>query len=151
MAILTRPLTTEDVTLLEAIDRSHATRFGLEVMVTTSALTHFARSEHSFVAERDRTAVGFVLAHAVWNGLYPVVTSQRLTTGSRDDGDVLAALLEVVTKSAYDAGVYRLEVAVPHDHARPKAMARSMGFGESGLLLLSRSLGSKGSRGEVND
>lgn len=112
-----RPLSPDDQEVLGPLDASYAAQFGLEPVVTRSSVSFYVRSGHAFVAVRNGETVGFVLAQAVWNGTRPTVYVNRLAVA--DPSDTVAdteareALLEAVTKSAYDAAVYDLQVQVP--------------------------------------
>jgi hypothetical protein len=108
-----RPLSPEDQEVLGPLDTRYAGHFGLEPVVTRSSVSFYVRSGHAFVAVRHGEAVGFVLAQAVWNGTRPTVYVNRLAVADRSDTEAREALLEAVTKSAYDAAVYDLQVQVP--------------------------------------
>lgn len=146
MATLTfaRPLGPEDQEILEPLDKTYAERFSLEPVVTKSSVSFYVRTGHAFVAVRGAEMVGFVLAQAVWNGTRPTVYVNRLVTGDLDDARSGEALLEAITKSAYDAAVYDLQVQVPEaDDGAAQALAA-----KSYLLkaerVYSRVLGSRG-------
>lgn len=108
-----RPLSPDDLELLGPLDAAYAAEYGLEPIVTRSSVSFYVRTGHAFSALRGAETVGFVLAQAVWNGTRPTVYVNRLAVPSPADLEARAALLEAVTKSAYDAAVYDLEVQVP--------------------------------------
>ena len=112
-----RPLSLDDQELLGPLDAAYAETFRLEPVLTKSSVSFYVRTGHAFVAVRDGQAAGFVLAQAVWNGTRPTVYVNRLSVPDADDvaadTEARAALLEAVTKSAYDAAVYDLQVQVP--------------------------------------
>ena len=119
MASLTfaRSLSPDDQDLLGPLDTAYAREFGLEPVLTKSSVSFYVRTGHAFVAVRGGQAAGFVLAQAVWNGTRPTVYVNRLSVPKTEnieaDTEARAALLEAVTKSAYDAAVYDLQVQVP--------------------------------------
>ena len=119
MASLTfaRPLIPDDQELLEPLETAYAEKFGLEPILTRSSVSFYVRTGHAFVAVSEGRAAGFVLAQAVWNGTRPTVYVNRLSVPETEnveaDTEARAALLEAVTKSAYDAAVYDLQVQVP--------------------------------------
>ena len=119
--------------------------------ITLSENTSPSVLNASFVAERGRQPVGFVLAHAVWNGLHPVVTSHRLATADPADGEALTALLQALTKSAYDAAAYHLHVVCPRGQSGLLAAGTALDFAAGDLLLMHRTLGSRGGRGAGDD
>ncbi len=126
MATLTfaRPLSPDDQDALEPLDASYAEHFGLEPVLTKSSVSFYVRTGHAFVAERGGETVGFVLAQAVWNGTRPTVYVNRLSVSDVTDSGAREALLEAVTKSAYDAAVYDLQVQVPEaDDGAARALA----------------------------
>lgn len=136
-----RSLTSEDQEALEVLDAAYAARFGLEPVLSKSSVSFYVRSGHAFVAVRSGASVGFVLAQAVWNGTRPTVYVSRLVAEDAETGE---ALLEAVTKSAYDAAVYDLQVQVPEgDEGVAQALTTKlyMRFPEH---LYGRVLGSRG-------
>ena len=112
-----RPLNPDDEETLGPLDKVYAEKFGLEPILTKSSVSFYVRTGHAFVAVRGGRAAGFVLAQAVWNGTRPTVYVNRLNVSGTEnieaDAEARAALLEAVTKSAYDAAVYDLQVQVP--------------------------------------
>lgn len=137
-----RPLGPDDLDDLEPLDKIYAERFGLEPVVTRSSVGFYVRTGHAFVAVRSGVTVGFVFAQAVWNGTRPTVFVDRLSV--KDEGNAAAyeALLEALTKSAYDAAVYDLRVLVP-DADAAAALEVKMYKGRSERLY-ARTLGSRG-------
>jgi len=132
-----RPFTEEDLDLLN--------RVAGERPVSLGALRFFARTGHSFLAEKGEEPLGFALAQAVWQG---EATTVLITRIEGEGEEVLQGLLRAVVKSAYDAGVY--EVALHLDPSR-KALERALleeGFAVGPLVLCVRVLGSRGARGE---
>ena len=141
MGARVRPLTVDDLDALVPLDVAYAERHGLEARLTLASATFHARSGHSFVLENGGDVAGFVLAHAVWNGERPVLRATRLVA---EDHEARAALAETLTKSAYDAAVYDLEVEVPDDDP---ALGESLGgarFRPAPSTLFRRTLGSRG-------
>lgn len=118
-----RPLSPDDQEALELLDATYAAHFGLEAIATRSSVSFYVRTGHAFIAVRDGEPVGFVLAQAVWNGTRPTVYVNRLVA-ELTDTEAREALLEAVTKSAYDAAVYDLQVQVPEaDDGAAQALA----------------------------
>ena len=148
MATLTfaRPLSPDDQEALEPLDASYAEHFSLEPVLTKSSVSFYVRTGHAFVAERGGETVGFVLAQAVWNGTRPTVYVNRLGVPDLTDTEAREALLEAVTKSAYDAAVYDLQVQVPEaDDGAARALA-AKSYALRPERLYGRVLGSRGRR-----
>lgn len=140
-----RPLTPEDQDVLEALAAPYAERYGLDPLLSKSSVSFYVRTGHAFVALRSGEVVGFVLAQAVWNGTRPTVYVNRLVAPELETGE---ALLEAVTKSAYDAAVYDLQVQVPEgDEAAIGALAAKT-YSLLPERLYRRVLGSRGQQGE---
>lgn len=139
-----RAVTGEDAPLLERIDESYAARHGLEVTANRAAASFHARTGHSFVAEGEGEARGFVLAHATWTGGRPVVRMERLAVGADGDGQARQALLAALVKSAYDAGVYDLVAELPSGDAGGAAALERERFAPLPLISYGRTLGSRG-------
>ena len=151
MASLTfaRPLSPDDQDLLGPLDTAYAKEFGLEPIVTKSSVSFYVRTGHAFVAVRDAQAAGFVLAQAVWNGTRPTVYVNRLSVPKRDveaDTEARAALLEAVTKSAYDAAVYDLQVQVPDADDGAALVLATKSYALRPEHLYGRVLGSRGQK-----
>lgn len=137
-----RPLETDDADAVRALDRADADRTGREPVADRGALSFYARSGHAFVAENEQGLLGFVLAQAVWDGRRPTVQLQVLAT----DGHAAAraALLEALTKSAYDAAVYDLVARSPAADAALSDLLESEGWQREPVTLFRRTLGSRG-------
>lgn len=148
MAAYARPLSVSDLDALAPIDAAYASARGLEASVSRASLHLYERSGHSFVAQSSsdsaaRAAAGFVLAQAVWGGDRAVVSVQRLALADEADLAAAVALVKAVTKSAYDSGVYHLELALPaRDTAARKAL-EAEGFLELPSVVYARGLGSR--------
>ena len=146
MASFARPLDTEDEAALSPLDAAYAARFGLEPVVSAASLSFYARSGHAFVAVTDGDVRGFVLAHAVWNGARPVVQVSRLAA-AEDDNAAREALLDALTKSAYDAAVYDIQVLVPSDDSAVFGALESKRYTSKAVAVWERVLGSRGQGG----
>jgi len=138
-----RPLTVEDGELLQEIDQQEAQRYGLEPALTRGSLSFFARTGHAFMAVRGDRPCGFVLAQAVWNGTRPTVVATRLAV-LNDDDEARAALVAALTKSAYDAAVYDLQVQLSRLDGRTAQVLISQQYRDLPLSLYGRVLGSRG-------
>ena len=143
MATRVRPLTVDDLDALVALDSAYAERHGLESLMTLASANFHARSGHSFVLEDDGGTRGFVLAHAVWNGVRPIVRATRLAVGD-DSADARKALIETLTKSAYDAAVYDLEIEVPDADGKLREALETEQYRPAPSALYRRVLGSRG-------
>ena len=143
MATRVRPLTVDDLDDLAALDAAYAERLDLASLMTLASANFHARSGHSFVAEDDRGVHGFVLAHAVWNGVRPVVRATRLAVAAGAP-DARAALIETLTKSAYDAAVYDLEIEVPDGDVDLRTALEAEQYRPAPSVLYRRVLGSRG-------
>lgn len=146
MASLThaRPLTQEDGELLFAIDQAYALELGLEPVLTRSSLNFYTRSGHAFVGVQESKVTGFVLAQSVWNGTRPTVYVNRLAVAALDDEASRLALLEAVTKSAYDAAVYDLQVQLPEEDSYGLKALHIKQYIRKPLATFERMLGSRG-------
>ena len=140
MSLLVRPITAEDLEDLLPLDESYSRTSGSEPLVTQAALSFYGRSGHSFVLEEQGEASGFLLAQAVWDGQRPTVTVRRSVAASEAGRK---ALLEAVTKSAYDAGVYDIVVEQPEGDEAGKAALAASGYRARPTRLYSRVLGSR--------
>ena len=136
-----RPLTPEDQEGLEPLAAAHAERYGLEPLLTKSSVSFYVRTGHAFVALRAGEVVGFVLAQAVWNGTRPTVYVNHLVAPEVEAGE---ALLEAVTKSAYDAAVYDLQVQLPEGDAAAAQALEAKSYALLPERLYGRVLGSRG-------
>ncbi len=138
-----RPLEVDDGAALAAIDVDHAGRAGHDPVATRGALSFYARTGHAFVVEDAEGVRGFALAQAVWDGTRPTVQLQTLATDAADP-EARAALLEAVTKSAYDAAVYDLVARAPHGDPALHELLEREGWRAEPVALLRRTLGSRG-------
>lgn len=143
MGTRVRALTVEDLDALVPLDAAYAARHELEPRLTLASVNFHARTGHSFVLERDGRVGGFVLAQAVWNGVRPSVRVTRMVAAEGDRTGRIA-LAETLTKSAYDAAVYDLEVEVPAADAELHASLRESQYAPSDTILYRRTLGSRG-------
>lgn len=144
MAIHVRPLDADDDAHLAAIDAGYARRHRLEPVLTRGSVSFFARSGHAFVALDEDGPRGFALAQAVWDGTRPTLRLQRLALGREADRGAGEALVEAVTKSAYDAAVYDLVAEVPDDDADADGLLRGRAWSPLPRRLYERRLGSRG-------
>ena len=154
--VFARPLTPDDEDVLAPLDAAYARRFGLEPLVSRASLSFYVRSGHAFVAVRSGREVGFAFAQAVWNGARPTVYVNRLAVMDPDDenskgsGDLGArlALVEAVTKSAYDAAVYDLQALLPAGDALGRKALTEKSYGLKDYVVFERTLGSRGAQKE---
>jgi hypothetical protein len=140
MPPLVRPLTADDIDALRALDGEYSRRTGSEELVEPASLSFFERSGHAFVLEERGTARGFLLAQAIWNGRRPTVLVGRVVA---TDEAGRAALLDAVTKSAYDAGVYDLLLELPEADGEAAPTLAACGYYPRESRLYSRMLGSR--------
>ncbi len=120
MTAALRPVEVDDLDALALLDAAYAATHGLALAVVRASLAFYARSGHAFVAGPPGAPLGFVFAHAVWDGARPTVTVARVVAVD-DDAGVLHALVEAVVKSAYDAAVYDLVIDLPAGDAAARA------------------------------
>jgi hypothetical protein len=139
-----RPIDVDDLAALEPIDAATAARSGREPTVTRGSLSFYARSGHAFVAEDASDTRGFALAQAVWDGRRPTVRLQALVVADDGDREARAALLEAVTKSAYDAAVYDLVAVVPEGDPEAQRLLADQGWRPEHVRAFRRTLGSRG-------
>jgi hypothetical protein len=66
----------------------------------------------------------------------------RLAAQENEDGIVLEVLLEAVTKSAYDAGVYWLRVELPRSDGGALGALEAKAFKQVPAVVFERRLGS---------
>jgi hypothetical protein len=142
--IFARPLSQDDEKLLTEIDKSYAESVGLQPFLSRSSLHFYVRTGHSFVAVKAGQPTGFVLAQSVWNGTRPTVYVNRLAVADVADTASRLALLEAVTKSAYDAAVYDLQVLHPLADEQGLAALAEKQYGERPFRVYERVLGSRG-------
>ena len=144
MASFARPLTSDDLEVLESVEKAYTESLETEPALSLSSLTFYARSGHSFVAMKDKEVTGFVLAHAVWNGTRPAVYVNHLAVTDLQDGGSREALLEAVTKSAYDAAVYDIRVLHPQKDKAGQAALTTKQYTKTPITVYERILGSRG-------
>ncbi|MEX2542560.1 MAG: DUF1999 family protein [Trueperaceae bacterium] len=140
MSPLVRPLSTDDVDALQPLDGNYARRNGCEEIVDDSSLSFYARSGHAFVLERSGEVRGFLLGQAVWDGRRPTLLVRRVVASDQVERE---ALLEAVTKSAFDAGVYDLLVELPDADSACESALASCGYAPRGSRLFGRVLGTR--------
>lgn len=139
-----RPLAPEDGPLLRPIDAAAAERTGQEPMLNAGSLAFYARSGHAFVAMRDGEPCGFALAQAVWDGHRPTVRLRPLAIADAGDDEARDALLEAVTKSAYDAAVYDLLADADESDHRLQSRLTGADWRPEPVRVYRRTLGSRG-------
>jgi hypothetical protein len=143
VAPLVRPLVTDDEDALIPIDLVYARAYSVAIAVDPGQLAFYLRTGHAFVAEETGVLSGFILAHSIWDGRRPTVRVRRVVS-SGEHPEVVAALLGAVTKSAYDSGVYNIELEiVPHDKTSMSVLT-DQGFEKRPVVLYGRYLGSQG-------
>jgi hypothetical protein len=143
---LIRSLSQEDFDELKLIDESYARYYGLEPMLTLGSLNFYARTGHAFASLRAGHMTGFVLAQSVWNGFRPVLQMNRLAIADAADEASQNALLEALTKSAYDAAVYDLQLLLPQADSKLLSLAEKKDYRDAELKVLGRTLGSRGQK-----
>ena len=139
-----RPIDVEDLDLLEPIDAAAAARADAEPALTRGSVSFYGRTGHAFVAEGASGVRGFALAQAVWDGRRPTVRLQTLAVADDGDCEARAALLEAVTKSAYDAAVYDLVAEVPGADDEAQRLLAAEGWRREPVRTFRRTLGSRG-------
>ena len=142
MAPLIRPLGPEDEYALLPIDVSYSTAHLLDPMVGRAQLSFYSRTGHSFTAEETGMITGFILGHAMWDGSQPSVRVRRVVS-SENQSYVRAALLEAVIKSAYDSGVYSIELELVLSDEASLSVLEEKGFEVRPMALYGRRLGSQ--------
>ena len=148
MASFARPLTPEDEEVLGTIDVAYAEALGVDPIVSRASISFYTRSGHAFVAMTEGKESGFVLAHAVWNGARPVVQVSRLAVLEESNTEAREALLEAVTKSAYDAAVYDIYVYAPSSDKRAAEALKLKEYKSVPITVWQRILGSRGQGGK---
>lgn len=143
MALVVRPVSEDDLDAVVALEREHLARYPDRPLATAASLRYYGRSGHAFVAECSGRLLGFALGRSSWDGARASVTVERLAAADGAD-DAIDALLAAVTKSAYDAGTYRIEIRVASGDAALRARAGAEAFRPEPITLLSRTLGSRG-------
>jgi hypothetical protein len=144
--VFARPLSQDDEEVLVEMDKTFAEKIGLEPFLSRSSLHFYVRTGHAFVSLRAAQATGFVLAQSVWNGTRPTLYVNRLAVANLEDHESRLALLEAVTKSAYDAAVYDLHVQHPSADTQGLAALAEKQYLEQPLRLFERVLGSRGQK-----
>lgn len=137
---LIRDLSADDVAVLQPLDRDYASRSGSEEIVDEGSISFYARSGHAFVLEEDGVVLGFLLGQAVWDGRRPKVLVRRVVSVTVRGQE---ALLEAVTKSAYDSGVYDVVVEQPDSDEEGLAALVASGYQPRRVRLYERLLGSR--------
>lgn len=138
------PLAPEHAEALGPIDAAAAERVGREPMLSDGAMGFYARAGHAFVAVRDGEPCGFALAQAVWDGRRATLRLKPLAVADAADDEARAALLEAVTKSAYDAAVYDLVAEAAEADARAQSILEREGWRPEPVRTFRRTLGSRG-------
>lgn len=146
VSVFARPLTQDDEEVLAELDKTYAQGVGLGPFLSRSSLHFYVRTGHSFVAVRSGQPTGFVLAQSVWNGTRPTVYVNRLAVENLEDTESRLALLEAVTKSAYDAAVYDLHVQHPSADVQGLAALAEKQYLERPFRTFERILGSRGQK-----
>lgn len=139
--VAARPFTPEDAEGLKELDEAYALTHELEPVLSRGSVTFYSRSGHAFVACLEDEPRGFVLAQAVWNGTRPTVYVNRLVS---TDHEAALALIEALTKSAYDAAVYDLLVELPEEDAPTQQALEEKGYTLRRTRRYARVLGSRG-------
>ena len=142
MALVVRPLGAEDEYALIPIDVSYSVTHLVEPMVGRTQLSFYSRAGHSFIAEERGVISGFVLGHAIWDGSRPSVRIRRVVS-SENQSHIRAALLDAVVKSAYDSGVYDIELEFVSSDEALRAVLEEKGFELKPIRLYNRRLGSQ--------
>jgi hypothetical protein len=143
MPPLVRPLNADDIDDLRPLDGEYSRRTGSEELVEPASLSFYERSGHAFVLEDGGTPRGFLLGQAIWDGRRPTVLVGRVVA---PDEAGRAALLDAVTKSAYDAGVYDLLLELPDAEAAAAPTLAACGYHPRESRLYGRVLGSRAVR-----
>ncbi len=152
MAAFARLLNADDLGALQPIDKAYAKQRALVPAVTRASLHLYQRSGHSFVAYAEPGApevAGFLLAQATWSGDSAAVNVQRLALAHDDDLAAATALVKALSKSAYDAGVYHLEVSLPAGDVTARSALAAEGFVLLPSVVYARGLGSKAAQVEM--
>jgi hypothetical protein len=147
MPVLVRPLSFEDVDALRPLDESYVRLTAQEPLVEQASVSFYCRSGHSFVLEDGGEVAGFLLAQAIWDGRRPAVAVRRLVAGPTGGEAARQSLLEAVTKSAYDAGVYDIVVEQPEADGEAVAALAAAGYSPRPVRVFGRVLGSRSGGG----
>lgn len=145
--ILIRALSQDDFEELQTIDASYAKAFKVEPMLTLGSLNFYARTGHGFASLQTGKMTGFVLAQSVWNGFRPVLQMNRLAVLNANDKASRSALFDALTKSAYDAAVYDIQLLMPKHDTDALSLAQEKDYTPSDLSVFERTLGSRGQKG----
>ncbi len=143
VSVFARPLTQDDEEMLAELDKGYAEKVKLEPILSRGSLHFYIRTGHSFVSVKAGEVTGFVLAQAVWNGTRPTLHVSRLAVADLADTESRLALLEAVTKSAYDAAVYDLQVQHPSADEQGLSALAEKQYVEKPLRIFERVLGSR--------
>jgi hypothetical protein len=143
MSVMTRQVELADAEAIAALDSRYAARRGVAAIAERAVVSYYSRSGHAFVRDADGDVLGFVLAHAVWDGGRPVVRLSRLVAEG-DAPQVLRGLLDAFVKSAYDAGAYDLVAELPVGDEAGLAALREVSFAPREVVQLERTLGTRG-------
>ncbi len=146
--VFARPLSQDDEEPLGLVDKTYAEGVGLTPFLSLSSLHFYVRTGHSFVSVRSGEPSGFVLAQSVWNGTRPTVYVNRLAVADVADHDSRLALLEAVTKSAYDAAVYDLHILHPISDEQGLVALAEKQYAQRPFRIFERVLGSRGKKAE---
>ena len=141
-----KPLQLNDAEQLRPIDEAYARYFKVETRLTRGSLSFYVRTGHAFVAVRKSEMVGFVLAQAVWNGTRPTLLVDYMPVAKMQDLVARLAMLEAVTKSAYDAAVYDIQVQIfTKDTVAIQSLIEKQ-YDEKELRIYERILGSRSAK-----
>ncbi len=141
-----RPLQLDDAEQLKPIDEAYAQYFRAEAKLTKGSLNFYVRTGHAFVAMRKSEIVGFVLAQAVWSGIRPTLLVGYMPVAKMQDLAARLAMLEAVTKSAYDAAVYDIQVQIfTKDTVAIQSLIEKQ-YDEKELRIYERILGSRSAK-----
>lgn len=149
MRTFARPIELKDAETLKNIDKIYAQQCAETSKLTKGSLNFYIRTGHAFIAIRNNKAIGFVFAQAIWNGMRPTVFVDYIAVIEKTDLEARLIMLEAVTKSAYDAAVYHIQVQVfTKDTVAIQALLEKQYY-EKPLRVYERILGSKTSQSEV--
>ncbi len=144
--VFARPLQLDDVKELKPIDEAYAHHFAIEPNLTQGSLNFYIRTGHAFTAIRKSKIVGFILAQTVWNGTRPILFANYMAVAEIKDLLARSAMLEAVTKSAYDAAVYNIQVQIPTKDTIAIQSLIEKQYDEKDLCIYGRILGSKSAK-----
>ncbi len=141
-----RPIQIDDSEQLKAIDVAYSKYFSVEPKLTKGSLNFYIRTGHTFTAIHKSEIVGFVFAQAVWNGNRPIVLINYMAVADVQDLAARLAMLEAVTKSAYDAAVYDIQVQIPTNDAVAIQSLIEKQYYKKDLSIYERILGSRSAK-----